>query len=164
MKLTNMGYIEDHEDVWNAAQDTNLVRTAQEQRLQGISPDYDTVAKPSDFYVPQGVLRGQISIQQARDIRTKRGYITTMVWLNFGPGYSTALKLEDLDPETGMTLKDPTVLGAYRSSEGRIATYPERDLTAEFNQAVREASTSWLERKYPLIRGEQQSSIRRERE
>lgn len=54
-------------------------------------------------------------------------------WMGLDGRY-IAFRFEDLDPETGITIRDPRILGMYDKENGRVTKVEGRDLTKEFYQ------------------------------
>ncbi|QQG43032.1 MAG: hypothetical protein HYW45_02355 [Candidatus Daviesbacteria bacterium] len=89
-----------------------LVLTAQERVIMGASAPADTEA---DWYRPQGVLNQELSLEKVIEERGNLGnqVISEIMGLALGADKPIVLKLEDINPETGLTKSDPKIIGLW---------------------------------------------------
>lgn len=122
-------------------------QTSDEASLQFSTSDYLQYTNknlPSTYRTPLGILAGLITIEEAIEARRQAGFFTTRRFC-----YDLAddeklvvLSLENLNPETGETLRDPQVLGFLiegrdNPNYGNIERVIDRDLNTEFRKLAR---------------------------
>lgn len=89
--------------------------------------------KVEDYHTPKPFLMKRCSIEEAQRMRRKLEYwwASAPHWMGLGDQY-IAISFEDLDPETGITVRDPRILGTYDKENGQVVEVVGRDLTKEF--------------------------------
>ena len=114
------------------------VLTPQEHNWRGSTPEFSPTTE-QEWYIPDGVLRRKITIAEAIAERKARGFVTGGV-ISSKLGFyheEIAIKLEEIDEETGITKDDPKISGVLHldsiEPESVIdeATGKFRDLTQE---------------------------------
>jgi hypothetical protein len=92
-----------------------------------------------EHYAPEGVLSGKASIEAVRGARKQLGYVEGGGYLVlFGkqngmmPGESIRMRLQDIDPVTGQTVKDPEIIVGIWDEARNEFVGDTRDLTEEF--------------------------------
>ncbi len=116
MKETSvMGYISSKSRSKNVD-----VRTFQELTLVGHTfvPDSENpspISTAAEFFIPREITAKHIAVEKMRKLRKQRLFFCPGQHLNSSLGFNEvgyiALSLEDLDPTTGQTIRDPKVLG-----------------------------------------------------
>ncbi len=119
--------------------------TPQEHDWIGSTSDY-TPTSEGEWYIPDGVLSGRITLKEAIRERQKRrvmGAGLTMGSL-LGIPENVFFSLEDINPTTHQTIRDPKILGTLDPENKQIipardkVTGEIRDLTNEYISLFRE--------------------------
>lgn len=109
------------------------VLTRQELALRGEIETYDNL----NVYMPLDVERGLLAVD-INKIRQKYGIYLIPEFISIiAVGISNPLvaTLERLDPITGLTLRDPQILGEWLRDQKAIQRSSDRDFTEEVYQA-----------------------------
>lgn len=112
-------------------------KTYQEITLQGGTLNEEE--KPSNPYIPLGVARGTLSIEEAQKLREETGHFSSIPLqgaLKF-PFDEITVSYEDINPDTGETIRDPKVLGIYDRAKKTIVGVEGRDLNAEARKIIK---------------------------
>ncbi|MBI2049616.1 hypothetical protein HYT32_01800 [Candidatus Roizmanbacteria bacterium] len=126
--------------------DIRVFLTPQEHMWMGSTPPYEPPkGKDNQRYIPIGISRGWINLKGAIQERKKIGYVK-LGYLGHPLGVKgdLVLSLEEIDPKTRKTKRDPRILGVVDPETGEIkpvydkATGKERDLTKEYINLYRE--------------------------
>lgn len=123
------------------------ILTAQEHNWIASSPVF-TPTKEEEWYIPEGVLRRKITLEEANVERQAKVFVETMLdplgIITRGTSEAMAISLEDIGAETGQTKNDPKILGIVddESIEPRpvidSTTGKVRNLTEELIECYRE--------------------------
>lgn len=109
--------------------------TAQELWFTGGTPDI-TPKKEEDWHIPQGVLRGVLTIKEAIEERKTMHYESFMLSAILGiQDKSLSMGFAELDAETGQTVNDPEIIGLWDKEEKKVVDVPGRDLTQMTQEA-----------------------------
>lgn len=119
--------------------------TAQEHEVIGSTPEYNPT-KEDQWYIPNGVLRGTITIEEAINARTEMKFVAGNAVASLLGFYdkSVAISLEPIDPTTHQTIGDPEILGTLDPKTKEIIAAKDkvtgeiRDLTSEYINLFRE--------------------------
>lgn len=119
----------------------SAVITNFERMLRGATPDH--FESITDYHIPISVLSGETSIKEANKIRRNLGHIIVAP-LIFSPDPNmdtiVAISLEDVDPVTRATVKDPQVLGVWDEQNGITREIEGKGLTKKFYRALKEGA------------------------
>lgn len=134
--------------------DVEDLQTAQEYWLIGSTPE----VRPSeerDWYIPQGVLRGVLTIEDAIKLRKavghfESGMLSTILGFRDRP---ISVGFSDINRETNMTLNDPKIIGLWDEDKLAIVKTEGRDLTQEVYRKFRELKVN-LHLREPLTKKE----------
>ncbi|MBI2337743.1 hypothetical protein HYU95_01025 [Candidatus Daviesbacteria bacterium] len=112
-------------------------KTYQEITLQGGTLNEEE--KPSNPYIPLGVARGTLSIEEAQKLRKETGHFSSIPLQGALelPFDEIAVSYEDLDPVTGETIADPKVLGILNRLGKEIIPVAGRDLNTEAREKIK---------------------------
>lgn len=126
--------------------------TAQEHLCMGSTPDFPKdrpfflfdgkltkIPMDRQPYIPQGVIYRQLPLKRAIEVRKEEGFfISRGMGSRLGLGdKAVAIKFEELDPKTGETLQNPTILGVYDDETKQVTQVEGRDLNKEFYDEVK---------------------------
>lgn len=127
------------------------VLTPHETVILGGSGHFDTSKDPKVWHTPEPVLEGKLTVEEAREKRRDLGYyLNPSAAMMLGLRGRVAISLEDLDPQTGETVKDPHVLGLYDEIKNEVIPVPGRDLTTELRGKLKEFEERNPEEKFYL--------------
>jgi hypothetical protein len=86
-----------------------------------------------DYHTPIPILEGRFSIDQCQRMRKKIGFRVQSAppWMNLNYK-DIAISFEDLDPVTGVEVRDPRILGLYDKETNQITEIKGRDLTKDY--------------------------------
>lgn len=117
------------------------LQTAQEQWMTGVTAEQKAFQERL-WYIPQGVLRGLLDIDEAITLRNAAGGHFESRWLAQELGINSKLpisiKFSKINRATKMTLDDPKVAGLWNEDEGAFVKVEGRDLTQEAYNMLRE--------------------------
>lgn len=120
------------------------IQTYQEITLQGGTLNEEE--KPSNPYIPLGVAKGILSIEEARKLREGAGHFSSIPLQ--GPlGYpleEIAISYEDLDPVTGEAVRDPRIIGFFDRPKNAIIE-TEKSILNDLNDKARQIIKRWEE-------------------
>lgn len=98
--------------------------------------------KEEEWFIPDGVLRGKITLEDAVFERQAKGFVESMLdplgIITRGTSEAMAISLEDIDTETGQTKDDPKILGIVDDDSIKPEPVIDRNLTQEFIKFYRE--------------------------
>lgn len=140
------------------------ILTPQEHNWMGSTPEFNPTTE-EEWYMPDGVLRGKITLEEAIEQRNKRGFVGGgMMAAILGIfGRDIAISLEEIDETAHRTKNDPRILGIFDRETNEItpaideATGQDRDLTSEFIERFRERRSEGDLRLRPRYTGEGQN-------
>ncbi len=105
--------------------------TAQELWFTGGTPDI-TPKEEKDWYIPQGILRGVLTVKEAIERRTTMHYESFMLSIVLGfSDQSLSMGFAEIDAETRQTVNDPKIIGLWNKKKKKVIEIPGRDLTRE---------------------------------
>lgn len=133
------------------------VVTPQEGLLTGGTYDDELMQKP---YVPICVTNGIATIEESQEARRRFGFFISRILGNRLGLERAAISYEDLDPETGETLRDPQVLGGCNKLGNKIIPIEGRNLIGEARKIIKKWEQEDPEIKYFLR--EEESHIENE--
>lgn len=113
------------------------LQTAQEHSFQGSSPRIDP-RKVQEWYIPQGVLRGAFTMEEIMEERINRGHFEFGMFntlLGITDRRPVSIGFSDIDKKTGMTTRDPGIIGLWDSDQQKIVPIGDRDLDELTKQA-----------------------------
>lgn len=115
--------------------------TAQERWFVGNTPEYFP-QKENEWYIPQGVLKGVLTIREAIEKRTTMHYESFMLAMVLGfKDKSLSIGFAEIDGETGQTVNDPKIIGLWDKDKEKVVEVPGRDLTKEAYDKFKELKT-----------------------
>lgn len=118
-------------------------RTAQEHWFAGSTPEVEPLEE-ADWYIPQGVLKGVLAIEEAIKLRKVAGHFESGILsaiLRLTGGMPISVGFSDINKETGMTLRDPEIIGLWDKNKREIVKIEGRDLTKEAYNIFRKLET-----------------------
>jgi hypothetical protein len=115
------------------------ILTPQEHIWMGSSPGF-TPIKNEEWYIPDGVLRGKITLKEAIEERKGISYTEIMIdplgIITHGSSEAMAMSLEDIDERSGQTKDDPKILGII--DDDSINPQPMINATGEVRDLTKE--------------------------
>lgn len=89
-------------------------------------------------YTPVGVSSGCLTIKDTQDLRNGEKYFSSRILGTFlGLPDPAMISYEELNPQTGETVRDPQVVGYWDSKEGKVVAVEGRNLTVEAYELLR---------------------------
>lgn len=105
--------------------------TAQEHLVKGSSPHIDP-QNEEDWYKPQGLLNSQYPLEALIAGRKELGILRSSPHgYAIGRKKSVVISLEDIDPESGQTLKDPLIIGLWDEKKKKVVNEKEGPILTE---------------------------------
>lgn len=115
------------------------VETPHEHWILGSSNPHQGSTNPREWHIPVAILDNRFTIEEAREARRELAFFISQNLSSFLLGIKgrIALSFEDLEPETGETIRDPQVLGIWDEEKKEIIPVPGRDLTSELRAELK---------------------------
>ncbi len=143
------------------SQGTRIILTNQEHLIQGDTSEAMGI-RGLEWYKLAGVSSGEISIEEAIKRRSELGYanISPIVLVGLGMRRDLVFKFEEIDSQTGISIKDPTI-GIWDNEKNEVISHVDGvDLANEVVERFKKMGVDLHLRERPIRERERPGSER----